>query len=160
MMAYLTMMANRLLQLHRVLKSTGSLYLHCDPTASHYLKIVLDGVFGNQNYRNEIIWKRTTAHGDSRTHFSHVTDTIFYYGKTDKALWNPIFKEHKESYLESHYRHTDEKGRVYRLDNIIRSKSMGLRPNLTYDYKGFTPPYGWRMVRQKIETLDADGRLY
>ena len=100
MMAYLTMMANRLLEMHRVLKPAGSLYLHCDPTASHYLKIVLDGIFGNQCYRNEIIWKRTTAHGDSRTHFSHVTDTIFYYGKTDKAIWNPIFKEHKESYIE------------------------------------------------------------
>ncbi|MDA1052742.1 MAG: site-specific DNA-methyltransferase, partial [Planctomycetota bacterium] len=160
MMAYLTMMANRLLELHRVLKSTGSLYLHCDPTASHYLKIVLDGVFGKENYRNEIIWKRTTAHGDSRTRFSHVTDTIFFYAKSDNVLWNPLFQEHKESYLKSHYRHKDENGRVYRLDNIIRSQSMGPRPNLTYEYKGFTPPSGWRTVREKLEAIDADGRLY
>lgn len=66
MMAYLTMMANRLLELHRVLKPTGSLYLHCDPTASHYLKIVLDGVFGKENFRNEIIWKRANAHNDPK----------------------------------------------------------------------------------------------
>ena len=160
MLAYLTMMANRLLEMHRVLKPTGSLYLHCDPTASHYLKILLDGVFGKENYRNELIWKRTTAHGDSRTRFSHVTDTIFFYAKSGNVLWNPLFKEHKESYLKSHYRHKDENGRVYRLDNIIRSKSMGPRPNLTYEYKGFTPPSGWRTIREKLEVIDAEGRLY
>ena len=77
MMAYLTMMANRLLDLHRVLKSTGSLYLHCDPTASHYLKIVLDGIFGFEHFRNEITWKRTTAHNDSNRYGAN-TDTIFF----------------------------------------------------------------------------------
>src|SRR5205807_2878681 len=91
MMAYLTMMANRLLELHRVLKPTGSLYLHCDPTASHYLKVVLDGVFGKANYRTEIIWKRTSAHANVGTKFGVIHDTIFLYGKTQNPNWNPQF---------------------------------------------------------------------
>ena len=160
MMAYLAMMAPRLVELHRVLKETGSLYLHCEPTASHYLKLLLDGTFGAKNFRNEIIWKRTTAHSDSRTKFSRVTDTILYFARSDAALWNAQFQPHSESYLKSHYRHTDAAGRVYRLDNIIRSASMGPRPNLAYEYKGFTPPYGWRVVREKLEALDQDNRLY
>ncbi|MCX6036179.1 MAG: DNA methyltransferase [Chloroflexi bacterium] len=160
MMAYLAMMAPRLVELHRVLKPTGSLYLHCDPTASHYLKMVLDGVFGTENFRNEIIWKRTTAHSDSSTKFSHVTDTILFYAHSKDARWHPQYKPHSESYLKSHYSHKDADGRNYRLDNIIRSQSMGPRPNLVYEFKDFTPPYGWRMVRKKLEVLDAKRRIY
>src|SRR5205823_10385975 len=81
MMAYLTMMANRLLELHRVLKPTGSLYLHCDPTASHYLKIALDAVFGKENYRTEISWKRSSAHNDAkqgRQQYGNIRDAIFF----------------------------------------------------------------------------------
>ena len=93
-MAYLTMMANRLVELHRVLKSTGSLYLHCDPTTSHYLKIVLDTVFGPHNFRNEIIWKRRTG-SSSAVHqsnkFGVCTDSIFYYAKTEEAILNPQY---------------------------------------------------------------------
>ena len=87
MMAYLTMMANRLLELHRVLKPTGSLYLHCDPTASHYLKILLDGVFGKENFRSEIIWRRTGAHNKA-TRWAPIHDTIFFFTKSDKYVWN------------------------------------------------------------------------
>jgi site-specific DNA-methyltransferase (adenine-specific) len=160
MMAYLAMMAPRLVELRRVLKPTGALYLHCDPTASHYLKLLLDAVLGTENYRNEITWKRTTAHSDSKTKFSHVTDTIFYFSRTTEHRWNPLYQPHKDSYLRSHYRHKDSEGRIYRLDNIIRSQSMGPRPNLAYEYKGFRPQYGWRMVREKVEELDRRGRLY
>lgn len=83
MMAYLVMMAARLVELHRVLKPTGSLYLHCDPTASHYLKIVLDTIFGVQNYREEIIWKRTSSHGNVSSGYGSITDIIFYYTKSN-----------------------------------------------------------------------------
>ena len=86
MMAYLTMMANRLIELHRVLKPTGSLYLHCDPTASHYLKIVLDGVFGQANYLNEITWKRQSSHNDAVKRYGAITDTILFYAKTEQAF--------------------------------------------------------------------------
>jgi site-specific DNA-methyltransferase (adenine-specific) len=160
MMAYLAMMAPRLVELHRVLKPTGSLYLHCDPTASHYLRMILDGIFGAENFRNEIIWKRTTAHSDSKTKFSHVTDTIFFYHRSKQSKWNPLYKQHDESYLKSHYRHQDKLGRIYRLDNIIRSQSMGLRPNLAYEFNGFTPPFGWRMNRDKLEALNKQKRIY
>lgn len=160
MMAYLAMMAVRLLELHRVLKPTGSLYLHCDPTASHYLKILLDAVFGAQFYRNEITWKRTTAHSDTKNRFSHVTDIILFYVKADKATWTPQYGPHAESYVKSHYRHVDERGRLYRHDNIIRSQSMGLRPNLTYEFEGFTPPYGWRMKLEKLQQVADAGNIH
>jgi site-specific DNA-methyltransferase (adenine-specific) len=86
LMAYLVMMAIRLVELHRVLKPTGSLYLHCDPTASHYLKIILDTIFEPQNFRNEIVWKRTTTHNDARNNFPDVADIIFYYGNSPYAV--------------------------------------------------------------------------
>src|SRR5947208_15332072 len=88
MMAYLAMMAPRLVELHRVLKETGSLYLHCDPTASHFLKLMLDQIFDGENFRNEIVWQRTTVHSDSKT-WSRVSDTIFFYTKSDRFIWNP-----------------------------------------------------------------------
>jgi DNA modification methylase len=109
MMAYLAMMAVRLLELHRVLKPTGSLYLHCDPTASHYLKILLDAVFGKTNMRNEIIWKRTAAHSSARR-WGPVHDTIFFYSKSNAYTWNPVFAAYNPDYLKKHYRHRDERG--------------------------------------------------
>ncbi len=157
MMAYLLMMAPRLLDLHRVLKPNGSLYLHCDPVASHYLKILLDVVFGPANFVNEITWKRTSSHNDSKKWMA-VADTVFYYSKSAERVWNPQFLGHDASYVNQFYNHEDERG-VYRLDHIIRSASMGLRPNLTYEYKGYTPPYGWRVVREKLEKLDAEGSM-
>lgn len=159
MMAYLAMMAVRMIELHRVLKPTGSLYLHCDPTASHYLKILLDAVFGARNFRNEIVWKRTTAHSDTKGRFSHESDIIFYFAKSEENIWNTQYVSHAESYVKSHYRHKDERG-LHRHDNIIRSASMGPRPNLVYEYRGFTPPHGWRVSREKLEALDNDNRLY
>jgi site-specific DNA-methyltransferase (adenine-specific) len=158
MMAYLVMMTARLVQLHRVLKSTGSLYLHCDPTASHYLKIVLDAIFGAEQFRNEIVWQRTSSHNDSKK-WGAVHDTLFYYTKSKKFTWNATFTGHTQRYIDNFYRHQDERGQ-YRLDHIIRSVSMGPRPNLSYEYKGYTPAWGWRMVREKLEELDKDGRLY
>ena len=101
-MAYLCMMAVRLLELHRVLKPSGSLYLHCDPTASHYLKLLLDGVFGAQNYRNEIVWKRTTTHSDSRT-WSRVADTIFFYTRTRASFTRGLVSS-PGTYREKHTR--------------------------------------------------------
>ncbi len=100
MMAYLTMMAVRLLELHRVLKPTGSLYLHCDPTASHYLKILLDAVFGKKCFRNEITWKRTAAHSDGNR-YGRNTDTIFFYTKTDAWTWAPQFNVYSDEYLST-----------------------------------------------------------
>jgi site-specific DNA-methyltransferase (adenine-specific) len=158
MMAYLAMMAIRLIELHRVLKPTGSLYLHCDPTASHYLKLLLDGVFGAENYRNEIIWKRTTTHSDSKT-WSRVADTLFFYTKSRDFTWNTPRDAHSESHLASKYRHDDGDGRgPYMLDNMT---SPNPRPNMTYEWLGFPPPaMGWRYQRSTMQQLHNDGRIY
>lgn len=117
--AYLVMMAIRLVELHRVLKPTGSLYLHCDPTASHYLKIILDAIFGIQKYKSEIIWKRTSAHSSAKR-FAPVHDTLLFYTKSDNYLWNQIYLQYDETYLRKFYRFQDERGR-FRLSDLTAS---------------------------------------
>ncbi|MGH7840453.1 MAG: DNA methyltransferase [Candidatus Binataceae bacterium] len=157
--AYIEFMRPRCVELARVLRPTDSFYYHCDWHASHYVKVMLDQIIGENNFQNDIAWKRTTAHTDSTTKFGHVTDTLLFYTGGDKHTWNPQYREHKESYIKSHYSRQDNSGRHYRLDNIIRSQSMGPRPNLVYAYKGFTPEWGWRVVRDKLETLDSAALL-
>ena len=157
-MAYLIMMAPRLYHLHRVLKPTGSLYLHCDTTASHYLKLVLDGIFGAKNFKNHITWRRTSAHNDAKRKYGKVTDTIFYYTKSDKYTFNVVYSAHEAVYLLNFYRFADKGGRRYRLSDL---NSPSPRPNLIYDYKGYKPhANGWRVSLEKMEQLDAEGRLH
>ncbi len=157
MLAYLSMMAPRLVELRRVLKETGSLYLHCDQTASHYLKLLLDAVFGPQNFRSEIIWKRTTSHNDARRTFGDVVDCITYYARSDAAPFFPQFGAYDPEYLSSKYRYTDAHGRRYRLSDL---RSPHPRPNLMYEYEGHKPhPNGWAVSREKMEQFDAEGRL-
>src|SRR6266487_1327331 len=106
MMAYLVMMAIRLMELHRVLKPTGSLYLHSDPTASHYLKVVLDTIFRPQNFRNEIIWKRKTGRGDTggtSRKFGNVTDILLFYGKSSETTFNQLFRANDPEYIEKFF---------------------------------------------------------
>jgi DNA modification methylase len=112
MLAYLTMMCNRLLELHRVLKPTGSLYLHCDPTASHYLKLVLDGVFGNENFRNEIIWRRTGSHNSAKR-YGPIHDTLLFYAKTPRYTWNRVFRPYLKGHVDSYFKKSDERGRYW-----------------------------------------------
>ena len=116
MMAYLVMMAPRLVELRRVLKPTGSIYLHCDPTASHYLKLLMDAVFGATNFRNEIIWKRTSAH-NSASRYGPNHDVILFYSKTQTYIWNQVFQKYDEEYISRFYRHEDDRGR-YRLSDL------------------------------------------
>jgi DNA modification methylase len=116
MLAYLAMMAPRLVELRRVLKDTGSLYLHCDPTASHYLKLLLDAVFDPENFRGEIIWKRTSAHSSSKT-WGPVHDTLLFYSRSDDFTWNQVFEAYGQAYLSVKYRYEDERG-TYRLSDL------------------------------------------
>ena len=158
LLAYLSYMAERLLIMSRILKPTGSLYLHCDPTASHYVKALMDAIFGHDNFQSEITWKRTSSHNDAKG-FGQVRDVILYYSKSAAyRTWNRVLVAHDDSYLQNNYRHEDSRGR-YRLHEIIRTASMGPRPNLAYEYKGYTPEWGWRMERPKLEALDAEDRL-
>lgn len=119
MMAYLAMMTVRLIELHRVLKPTGSLYLHCDPTASHYLKLLLDAVFGPTCYLNEVIWRRTSSSNNPRR-WGPVHDVIFLYAKSNDFLWNKTYQAHGEAYLATKYRFEDDRGR-YRLSDLTAS---------------------------------------
>ena len=157
-MAYVTMMANRLLEMHRVLKPTGSLYLHCDNTASHYLKIVLDGIFGAENYRNEITWKRTSTHSDSKT-WSRNSDVLFFYTKGKVFTWNTPRDAHSSQYLKAKFRHDDGDGRgVYRLHDITSPSS---RPNMMYEWHGFPwPEKGWRFELTTMQKMHDDNRIW
>ena len=123
MMAYLAMMAVRLVELHRVLRPTGSLYLHCDPTASHYLKILLDAVFGKASFVNEIIWKRTSAHSSAKR-WGPVHDTLLFYAKSTEMLWNKTHEKYDEDYVKKFYRHSDERG-LYQVDNLTGAGRRG-----------------------------------
>jgi site-specific DNA-methyltransferase (adenine-specific) len=157
MLAYLAMMAPRLVELRRVLKETGSIYLHCDPTASHYLKLLMDAVFGPQMFRSEIIWKRTNTHSDSKR-WSDVSDSILYYGKSSNVLWNPPYIAHSEEYKATKYAKKDAEGRAYTLDNMT---SPSARPNMMYEWKGHSsPPLGWRYSVETMTRLDAEGRIW
>ena len=122
MQSYLTMMAVRLLEMRRVLKPTGSIYLHCDPTASHYLKMLLDAVFGPANFRTEIVWKRTSAHNDARqgrAQHGRIHDVIFYYSRSGAWTWNPSYTDYDDAYMQSFYRHVEpETGRRYQLGDL------------------------------------------
>ncbi|MGI8589087.1 MAG: site-specific DNA-methyltransferase [Chloroflexia bacterium] len=157
MMAYLVMMAARLVEMHRVLKPTGGLYLHCDSTVCHYMRVILDTIFEPQNFRSQISWKRTYAHNDPKN-FGNVTDIILYYVKCSRFIWNKQYIPYSQAYLDKYYRHTDQNGRKYQLVSL---RSPQPRPNLTYVYKGYKPhPNGWAVSKEKMQELDAQGRLY
>jgi adenine specific DNA methylase Mod len=155
MMAYLVMMANRLLELHRVLKETGSLYLHCDPTASHYLKLVLDGIFGADQFRNEIVWKRTTAHNDP-VRYGRISDRILYYTKTDKRTFNVMHGDYSAEQL-SRYKYEDEKGK-FKAENLTAPHFSETR---TIDWRGVHPGSNrqWRFSTEELDRLYEEGRI-
>jgi site-specific DNA-methyltransferase (adenine-specific) len=164
MMAYLTMMAIRLVEMRRVLKATGSIYLHCDPTASHYLKLVMDAVFGVKNFRNEITWKR--RHGfSSAVHesnkFGVCTDIIFFYAKSPEAKFKPQYNKNAkdyQAYVEKSFTYKDPDGRRYQATSLT---NPAYRPNLIYEYKGYKPPAnGWMITKEKMEKWDSEGRIH
>ena len=161
MLAYLAMMAPRLVELHRALKPTGSLYLHCDSTASHYLKLLLDAVFGPENFRNDIVWKRKAGRGETNSaaiRFGVTADNLLFYAKSKKAPFHRQHRPNSVDYIDSKFTHQDPDGRRYQRDNL---SSPSPRPNLRYEYKGYSPPpKGWAVSRERMEEMDAEGRLY
>ncbi len=166
LLAYLVSMTLRIAQIHRVLKPTGSFYLHCDPTASHYLKLVLDALFCSRGgkYLNEITWKRKTGRGETNhksNRFGVCTDIIFFYAKSKNNVFNTQFnfdaKGYKD-YVDKFFKHTDENGRIYRIADL---SSPSPRANLMYEYKGYQPPKnGWAISKEKMELWDKEGRLH
>jgi len=160
MMAYLVMMTARLVELHQVLRPTGSLYLHCDPTASHYLKIILDTIFDPRNFRNEISWTRSTAHSDGaqgRKGLGNIRDIILFYTKSEQFTWNPAYAPYDESYIKSHYSAIEPTtGRPYRLDNLT-GPGGAAKGNPAYEVMGVTRY--WRYSKEKMQDLIDRGRV-
>ncbi len=164
MMAYLTMMAQRMVELHRVLKPTGSLYLHCDPTASHYIKLLLDGTFGAQNFNNEITWQRTESH-NTADRYGNVADIIFYYTKTENRTWNRQFHQYpngEQKYSDKQlkrFRHRDPDGRVYKLDDLTAPRPDS--DSGKFEWRGTTPgpSRGWGYRLEQLEAWWDQGRI-
>ena len=160
MMAYLTMMAQRMAELHRVLKPTSSLYLHCDPTASHYLKLLLDAAFGADKFRNEIVWKRTSAHSDTkqgRRQPGRIHDVILFYTKSDEWTWNPVHTKYDQDYADDFYRHVEpETGRRYTLGDLT-GPGGAKKGNPEYEVMGVVRY--WRYSRERMQELIDEGRV-
>jgi DNA modification methylase len=155
MMAYLAMMAPRLIELRRVLKETGSIYLHCDPTASHYLKILMDAVFGPQFFRNEISWRRSHPKGLAFTRFARNHDVILSFSKGNPPKWNPLYTPHDPDRSEQQYSLRDKDGRAYQLTSLLNPNAN--RPNLTYEFLGATKV--WRWTKERMLAEHAKGRI-
>jgi DNA modification methylase len=160
MLAYLAMMAPRLRELHRVLKRSGSLFLHCDPTASHYLKVLTDAIFGGANFRNEVVWKRSDAHNDAKQgakHFGRVHDVLLFYTKSDDPFFRTLYRPLPQSTVENWYRNVEEDtGRRYNKADVT-GPGGAAKGNAFYDWKG-NKRY-WRYKREKMEALEAAGKL-
>ena len=179
MRAYLAFMGPRLAEMHRILTQKGSIYLHCDPTASHYLKGVMDTIFGVENFRNEIVWQRTKAHNDGKQ-YGRVHDTILFYSKSNQRIWNPVYTAHNPEYVKKFYRHQDEIGLYQPItlnaSGVSRGESgkpwRGVDPNAMGNHwraprreawpEGVEPPENYESlsVHEKLDALDASGLVY
>jgi len=156
MMAYLVMMAQRMVELHRVLTPTGSIYLHCDPTASHYLKLVMDAVFGARNFQNEIIWKRASAHNMKTKGYVRGNDVILFYAKDTTYKFNQLYTSYSETQLSRYKK--DEKGRLYKAENLTFSTP---NPSRQFEWRGTKPPpnRSWGASLEQLEEWWNKGRI-
>lgn len=156
LLSYLVHMTARIGEIYRVLKPTGSFFLHCDPTASHYLKLIVDAIFCSRTgeYQSEIVWKRTSAHSDSNT-MGNSHDIILFYTKSDEFVWNKLYQKYDDSYINSHYRRVDKTGRKYRTDNLT---AMGLSGG-GYEYVWNKVKKIWRMPKERMKQLHDEGRI-
>ena len=158
LLAYLSYMVERLIYMRPILKPTGSLYLHCDPTASHYIKVMLDGIFGHKNFRNEITWQRTESH-NTASRYGNVADILLYYTRNAKLrTWNPQYQDYGKAQL-GRFRHTDAAGRRYKLDDLTAP-----RPNSDsgkFEWRGTMPgpTRGWGYKLEKLEAWWEEGRI-
>ena len=160
MQSYLCMMAVRLLEMRRVLRDTGSIYLHCDPTASHYLKLLMDSIFGAANFLSDIVWKRTSAHSDSkqgRRQHGRIHDSLLFYSKGDSWTWHSLYTEYDQTYVDQFYRHIEpESRRRFRLDNLT-GPGGAAKGNPQYEVMGVTRY--WRYSRERMAELIEKGRV-
>ena len=149
-------MVQRMLHMKSILRPTGSIYLHCDPTASHYIKVMMDGIFGHENFQNEIVWKRTFAHGGA-SRWGDIHDTILFYSASKKFKWNRVKQSYDQSYLDSKYRHSDERG-TYRL--VVLTGPGITKGASGQEWRGYNPTSSgrhWAVPKRAIEALRKDG---
>ena len=180
MKAYLIMMGIRMLEMQRILKPTGSIYLHCDPTASHYLKTMMDSIFGFENFRNHIVWQRTNSHNDGKQ-FGRVHDDLLFYSKSDGWVWNPIYLSHNPDYIKKYYRHKDARGNYQAGDLTAAGITVsgesgqqwrGVDPSANGNHwraprreawpEDIEPPENYESlsVHEKLDVLDENGLIY
>ena len=165
LLAYLSYMVERLIWMRLVLKENGALFLHCDETVAHYMKIMLDGVMGHNNFRNEIVWQRAAGRAKGSQHaprsFGTDTDTIFYYAQSKSHRMNGVYILLTETEQKEKFPHEDERGRYNTDVPIFSAPSMGARPNLCYEYNGVRNPHpsGWRISREKLAEMDKRGEI-
>ena len=155
LLAYLSYMVERLVMMKGILKATGSIYLHCDPTCSHYLKVLMDGIFGHDNFRNEIIWKRTSGHSDSKS-LGSVHDCILRYSKSNRSNFNKQHTDYDESYIKKRYRKSDPDGRRW-MDGDLSAKGLS-GGGYVYEFKGTYSE--WRVPMETMKQLEDEGRLH
>jgi DNA modification methylase len=160
--AYIDFMRPRCVELHRVLKKTGSFYYHCDWHASHYVKVMLDQIFSENQFQNEIAWKRSSAHSDTKqgmSQYGRIYDSIFFYTKSDEWTWNPQYQAYDENYLSGNYRNTDPDGRRWKSTDLTAAKPGG---DTDYEWKGRRPSKGryWAYSKANMGKFDSEGRLY
>ena len=179
LLSYLSYMTERLLPLRSIVKPTGSIYLHCDPTASHYIKAMMDSIFGHQNFRNEIIWRRTGAHGRAKR-WGPIHDVILFYTRSDSYTWNRTFEPYDQSYIDEFYRFSDNHGR-YRYVTLdgpgkrggpsgepwrgVSPTNKGRHWELPPDralppWFKHPPGYANMTVQERLDVLDAAGLIY
>ena len=155
MLAYLSMMAPRLAEIRRLMKSSASIYLHCDPTSSHYLKLLMDAVFGATNFQNEVIWKRTSAHSDS-VKYGRVHDIILFYRMSGESTFNRVFAPYDARYIAKYYKHRDPDQRLFMDDNLTATGLSG--GGYDYEWRGVSDESGvvrwrrWNVMNSKVES--------
>ena len=152
------MIYERLVLMRDLLADDGSIYVHCDSRLNALLRLVLDEIFGSNNFQNHLTWKRTAAHNDSQK-IGTVSDTVIYFAKSKSRIWNPQYKPYDKGYIEGFYRHIENDGRRYRTHQIERNPALGTRENLIYEYRGYTPRYGWMIEKSKLEAMDSKGMI-
>ena len=152
--AYIAFMAQRMMEIRRILRPAGSVYLHCDHEANAYLRQMMDAVFGKSNFRNEIIWRRQNANNSVRTRFGHITDTILFYARTREATWNQPYAERSETQLRRYRR--DDEGRLFKAENLTAPTP---NPSRMFNWRGTSPRNGWRYSLDRLEELWAEGRI-
>ena len=157
---YIAWLKERVQEMHRVLKPTGSIFLHCDWHANAYIRVyILDKILGDANFRGEIVWQRHNSHNDAKKKLAVLTDTIWYYSKSETFSYHPIYSEHSEEYRETFYKYNDHDGKgLYALDNMA---SPNPRPNMMYEWMGFACPVkGWRYEKETMQRLHNEGKIY